>query len=217
MKTTVIILFSVLSVGHRYANATEGSCITSTDTTGTCQLINNCDQLSGVLKKLSFPEFVRLYGGCGSDIDGNTRICCPVDTVRVGLSCDPPAEFLEGLGCVRPVAEEMTWLEARDNCRNLGGNVITGLQTEMHLRQLRTHFIRVFHLSNKPHVWVGVQGGVYIGGKGEKPPGYYWFPGHPKEGGSECAFVDLQDETPSLGEAVCSEKKLPSFCFFQVY
>ncbi|XP_064119496.1 uncharacterized protein LOC135224436 isoform X2 [Macrobrachium nipponense] len=158
MKISLVILFSVLCTGHRYANAVEDRCLTSTDTTGTCRPTNDCDQLSRVLNKLPLPEFLRLYGGCGKGQNGNVRVCCPADAVRVGLSCDPPAEFLEGLGCVRPVADELTWPEARENCRNLDGYIITGLQTEMHLRQLRTHFMRVFYLSDRPRE---VLGGVW--------------------------------------------------------
>ncbi|XP_066965613.1 uncharacterized protein [Macrobrachium rosenbergii] len=169
------------------------------------------------MKKLPIDEFLLAYGGCGKDEDENLRLCCPPDNVEVALTCDPPAENLGALGCVRPVTEELTWHEARDNCRIFGGNIITGLKIEMHLRQLRAHFLRVFHRSDKPHVWLGVYRGEYVSGKGEKPPEYYWYPGYPRGGNFECAYVDLQEGHIPLIGVDCTRQKLLSFCYLPVY
>ncbi|XP_064080406.1 uncharacterized protein LOC135197245 [Macrobrachium nipponense] len=128
-------------------------------------------------------------------------------------SCDPPSKTVEGLGCIRPVADQLIWTEARDNCQALGGRLLSGLTTQEQLRQIKTHFEGAFGSSLEYNdVWLGLYRGEWLGEEGKKPPGNFWYPGQPKGGNFECGYVALQMETPTLWDTVCSEASLPSLC-----
>ncbi|XP_066965612.1 uncharacterized protein, partial [Macrobrachium rosenbergii] len=192
-----------------------GSCSTTRVPSGTCQLIADCKHLELELKTLSITDFIQWYGGCGKDGDGNLRICCPNDVVFPGdPTCPIPSRRIQGLGCIKPVNERLTWTEARDNCKSMKSRLLQGITTESQLKQLKYNFDGVLDFPLEFHdVWIGLYESKWAEpGVPSRVPSSFWYPGMPKGGQYKCGYVALQMEIPSFWETVCPNAALPSLC-----
>ncbi|XP_066988196.1 uncharacterized protein [Macrobrachium rosenbergii] len=135
---------------------------------------------------------------CNPPFEGDGRTC--------EFSCKSPAQFIEGLGCVKLVEEEMTWDQMNATCQASGWRLLQEFQLG-HLEQLRRTF------TYRIITWIGMYDGKWVE-SGIDLPEELWMEGHqaiPER--RRCGFIkyDSSSSSVKVTRIECSNKRM-GFC-----
>lgn len=169
---------------------------------------HNCSEFASCKDSLIYYECTCLPGFSG---DGFT--CVDIDECEMGnhacephatcintignytcSTCEWPFSFLNGVGCIKLVTDELKWEAAQANCQSMGSTLFEAESPEQYQR-LAKHFRNTI---DRDFIWVGVKGGKWVT-SGVEVAREIWRTGDPNDGSSAKGYL-RQASSYKLGD-----------------
>lgn len=109
-------------------------------------------------------------------------------------TCEWPFSFLNGVGCIKLVTDELKWEAAQANCQSMGSTLFEAESPEQYQR-LAKHFRNTI---DRDFIWVGVKGGKWVT-SGVEVAREIWRTGDPNDGSSAKGYL-RQASSYKLGD-----------------